>query len=106
MFTILIWCVYGFIVGVLAKLLIKASNMGPTPVGFLPTIMVGVVGSYVGGAINWLLNLGSSFSPAGILMGTLGGVIFCWAFTHYQLNQYVNIEVQKLKDREKSPYDQ
>lgn len=100
MFTILVWCIYGLIVGVLAKAVMKASNMGPVPVGFLPTVGVGVAGSFVGGAINWLMNLGAAYSPAGILMGTLGGVIFCWAFSHYQLNKYINVEMQKLKDKQ------
>lgn len=74
MFGILMWVIYGLIVGSIAK----AIHPGTDPVGYAPTIAIGVAGSFVGGGINWLLNGASSpFSPAGIVMGIVGGLIAC-----------------------------
>lgn len=78
--TILSWLVYGLIVGLLAK----AVHPGEDPVGFLPTIGIGIAGSYVGGFIHYLLGGGGHpFSPSGILLGTVGGVLFCWLYRRY-----------------------
>lgn len=66
MFTLIVWGVFGLIVGMIAK----AIHPGEDPIGFLPTIGIGVVGSYIGGAINWLLDMGSSpFEPSGFFNG-------------------------------------
>ena len=81
MLFILSWIVYGLIVGLLAK----ALHPGSDPVGFLPTIGVGIAGSYIGGLINYLLGGGGEFSASGILMGVVGGVIFCWLYSRYRL---------------------
>lgn len=71
MFSILIWCVYGVIVGSIAKSIVP----GEERFGFLQTVALGVVGSYTGGAILYLLGQYSAVSPAGILMGIVGSVV-------------------------------
>jgi uncharacterized membrane protein YeaQ/YmgE (transglycosylase-associated protein family) len=71
MFSILIWCVYGVLVGSIAKSIVP----GEERFGFLQTIALGVAGSYTGGAILYLLGQYSAVSPAGILMGIVGSVI-------------------------------
>ena len=77
--------IYGFITGTSAKLL----HPGEDPVGFLPTIGIGVAGSYIGGFINWLLGAnGNPFSTSGIIMGIIGGVIFCWIYRNYRINRF------------------
>jgi uncharacterized membrane protein YeaQ/YmgE (transglycosylase-associated protein family) len=82
MFTLIIWGVFGLIVGMIAK----AIHPGEDPIGFLPTIGIGVVGSYIGGAINWLLDMGSSpFEPSGFLMGIIGGIIACAGWRWWNL---------------------
>lgn len=82
MFSILIWAVFGFIVGLCAK----ALHPGDEPVGCLPTIGIGVGGSFVGGAINWILGFGNhSFHSSGLLMSILGGIICCMAWRWYSL---------------------
>jgi len=81
MFYILSWLIYGLIVGLLAK----AIHRGPDPIGFLPTILIGIAGSYIGGFINWMIGRGHSmFEPSGIIMGILGGVLFCFAYAKYK----------------------
>jgi len=71
MFSILMWCVYGVLVGSIAKSIVP----GEERFGFLQTIALGVAGSYTGGAILYLLGQYSAVSPAGILMGIVGSVI-------------------------------
>lgn len=84
MLFIISWIVYGLIVGLLAK----AIHPGEDAVGFLPTVGIGIVGSYIGGFINYLLGGTSAFTASGLLMGTVGGVIFCWLYRRYRLNQF------------------
>lgn len=75
------WIIYGLLVGTLAKYLHPGTD---EPVGFLPTIGIGMAGSYIGGAVNWLLGFGGSpISSSGIIMGTLGGVVFLAAYKMY-----------------------
>lgn len=71
MFNILIWCVYGVLVGSIAKSLVP----GEERFGLFQTIALGVVGSYAGGAMLYLLGQYSAMSPAGILMGIVGSVV-------------------------------
>lgn len=84
MFKILGWIIYGLLVGSLAKLI----HPGKEPDGCLPTIGIGVAGSFVGGGINFLLCGGGPYSPSGLFMGVLGGIIFCCVYNYY-LNNYV-----------------
>jgi uncharacterized membrane protein YeaQ/YmgE (transglycosylase-associated protein family) len=71
MFNILVWCVYGLFVGSIAKSIVP----GEERMGFFQTIAIGVAGSYMGGAILYILGQYDSLSPTGIIMGIAGGVI-------------------------------
>lgn len=71
MFNILVWCVYGLFVGSIAKSIVP----GEENFGFIKTVALGVAGSYMGGAILYLLGSYDAVSPAGILMGVAGSVL-------------------------------
>lgn len=71
MFSILVWCVYGLFVGSIAKSLVP----GEENFGFIKTVALGVAGSYLGGAIMYLIGQYNSMSPAGIFMGVTGGTL-------------------------------
>lgn len=71
MFNILVWCVYGLFVGSIAKSIVP----GEEKFGFFQTVALGVAGSYMGGAILYLLGSYEAVSPAGIVMGVAGGVL-------------------------------
>jgi len=71
MFNLVVWCVYGLFVGSIAKAIVP----GEERMGFFQTIAVGVAGSYMGGAILYLLGSYESVSPSGLLMGIAGGVV-------------------------------
>jgi uncharacterized membrane protein YeaQ/YmgE (transglycosylase-associated protein family) len=80
-FSLGIWILYGLIVGLIAKSL----HPGDDPVGFLPTVGIGVAGSYVGGFVNFILGKGEALSSSGLVMGIIGGVIFCAAYRWWKL---------------------
>lgn len=71
---IIVLLVVGFIVGAIARLLMP----GRDPLGVLGTIVLGVVGSFVGGSLQNLVQYHSlsvhSFHPAGLI----GSVIGAW----------------------------
>lgn len=71
MFNILIWCVYGLFVGSIAKTIVP----GEENFGFVKTVALGVAGSYMGGAIMYMLGQYDAVSPAGIVVGVVGGII-------------------------------
>ena len=81
MFMILGWVAFGLVVGLMAKLL----HPGDDPIGFLPTVGIGIAGSFIGGLIHSLLR--GSFNlmePAGFAWSVVGGVLFCYAYSHYK----------------------
>lgn len=71
MFNIIVWCVYGLFVGSIAKSLVP----GEERMGFFQTVAIGVAGSYMGGAILYLVGTYDSVSPSGVFMGIAGGVV-------------------------------
>jgi len=78
---ILAWIVIGLIVGVLAKWLMP----GPDPGGTIMTILLGVAGALVGGAIASALGLGSftGFNIGSIVIAVLGAMLLL--FLHRKL---------------------
>lgn len=82
MFSFLSWIVFGLVVGLIAK----AIHPGEEPLGFLPTLLVGVAGSYTGGILNWFFYGQESFmKPSGLLMSIVGGIVFCMLWRLYRL---------------------
>ena len=88
MISILGWLVYAIVVGLIAK----AIHPGDDPIGLGWTIGLGVVGSYLGGFLNWLIWGGiSPLSSSGIIMGIVGAVVFLMIYRYYRLN-FVAVE--------------
>lgn len=71
MISLLTWLVYGLFVGSIAKAIVP----GEENFGFVKTVALGVAGSYMGGAILYLIGKYDSMSPAGLFMGAAGGII-------------------------------
>ncbi|HEY8806985.1 MAG TPA: GlsB/YeaQ/YmgE family stress response membrane protein [Candidatus Limnocylindria bacterium] len=71
------WIVIGLIAGAIARWIMP----GPDPMGWLGTIVLGIVGSLVGGTILGLVTGGGlELSAAGIIGSILGAllVLFLW----------------------------
>lgn len=71
MFSLLIWMIYGIIVGSIAKAIVP----GQENFGFIKTVAVGVTGSYLGGAMLYLFGKSTEVEPSGIFMGIAGGTL-------------------------------
>ena len=70
--SILVWIVVGAIVGVIARFIVP----GPNPLGWIGTIVLGIVGSFVGGFLANLIFSGqASVQPAGWIGSIVGAVI-------------------------------
>ncbi len=70
--TILGWIVFGLIAGFLARAIVP----GKDDIGLLMTIVLGVVGSAVGGFLFGLFTVGlRGFQPAGWIGSVVGAVI-------------------------------
>lgn len=70
MFSLTIWCIYGLLVGMVAKALVS----GDENFGFIKTVALGVAGSYTGGAMLYLVGQREIIEPTGLFMGTVGAV--------------------------------
>ena len=71
------WIVIGLIAGVIARWLMP----GPDPMGWLGTILLGIVGSLVGGTLlNLLFGGGLELAASGILGSILGALIALWVW--------------------------
>ncbi len=70
--SIVLWILFGLVVGVIAKLL----TPGRDPGGFVATTLLGIGGALVGGFIGRLVGLYPSYqSTGGFFMSILGAVI-------------------------------
>lgn len=92
MFSLFGWLIYGLIVGLVGKVLfslfIKDEATTKSVTGVIPTIVVGILGSYVGGFANFLLAGGEVFSASGWLMGSVGAALALTGL--YFFNKKVN----------------
>lgn len=65
-----------FIIGIIAGYLARLLVPGPDPMGFLQTVLLGVVGSFVGGFLAGLIFGGElTLSAAGIIGSIIGAII-------------------------------
>lgn len=70
--SIVLWILFGLVVGVIAKLL----TPGRDPGGFIITALLGIAGALVGGFIGRALGLYPSYqSTGGFFMSIVGAVI-------------------------------
>jgi len=71
MFSIIGWILFGFLIGLIARALVPGSQQ----LGCLKTIALGVGGSFIGGAIGYLLRGGSVIQSSGWFGSIIGAVI-------------------------------
>jgi uncharacterized membrane protein YeaQ/YmgE (transglycosylase-associated protein family) len=75
--SIIVWAVFGLIVGALAR----ALYPGRQAMGLGATMVLGIVGSLVGGFIAWAVAGGPARGPfdgAGWIMSIVGALIVVW----------------------------
>ena len=73
------WIISTLIVGLIAGALARFLVPGRDPMGCLMTAVLGIVGSFVGGGIAYLLGWQPKgqeyFAPAGLLLSIVGAII-------------------------------
>lgn len=66
------WVVFGLVAGLIARML----HPGNDSMGWLSTILLGIVGSLVGGGIAYVLKLASSpYEPGGWIFSIIGAIV-------------------------------
>jgi uncharacterized membrane protein YeaQ/YmgE (transglycosylase-associated protein family) len=75
--SFILWLVFGLIIGIIAKLLMPGRDPG----GFIVTILIGIVGSYLGGGVSYLL-LGARdpYAPSGWIMSIVGAIVLLYVY--------------------------
>jgi uncharacterized membrane protein YeaQ/YmgE (transglycosylase-associated protein family) len=68
---ILLWIVFGLVVGIVAKLLMPGNDPG----GIFLTIILGIVGAMLGGWIGRVMGLYREGEAAGFIMAVVGAVV-------------------------------
>ena len=75
--AILMWIVFGLIVGIIAKLLMPGRDPG----GFVVTMLIGIVGSFIGGVLSYaLLGARDPYAPSGWIMSIIGAIILLFLY--------------------------
>lgn len=70
--SVLLWILFGLVVGVIAKLL----TPGRDPGGFVVTTLLGVAGALLGGFVGRVIGLYPSYqSSGGFFMAILGAIV-------------------------------
>jgi uncharacterized membrane protein YeaQ/YmgE (transglycosylase-associated protein family) len=69
--NILWWIVFGLIVGAVAKLIMPGRDSG----GIIVTILLGIVGSLLGGWLGQALGMYGPGEPTGFIMAVLGAIV-------------------------------
>ena len=71
----LAFIVYLLVIGVLAGFLARALVPGPDPMSVAETIVLGIVGSFIGGFLGWAL-FGNDFDEGALqASGVIGSII-------------------------------
>ena len=68
---ILLWIVFGLVVGVVAKFVMPGRDPG----GMIVTIVLGIVGALLGGWIGRALGVYQPGQPAGFIMAVIGAIV-------------------------------
>ncbi len=77
------WLIIGLVAGALARLLIP----GKQPMGLLMTMILGLVGSVIGGLISTVIFRYDAAEPGfhvgGLIMSTVGAILILVAYSSY-----------------------
>jgi uncharacterized membrane protein YeaQ/YmgE (transglycosylase-associated protein family) len=78
MLSFIWWLIIGLIAGALARLIMP----GRDAMSWLSTMLLGIVGSIIGGLISWAIwgpdTVNGGFRPAGLLLSILGAIVVLW----------------------------
>lgn len=74
--------VWFLIIGLVAGLLARLIMPGKDAMGLIATMILGIIGSLLGGAVSWAIwgSKGDTIQPSGLIMSVIGAfiVLFLW----------------------------
>jgi len=73
---IILFLVFGLVVGALARVIVP----GKEPGGWVVSMVLGVVGSFLGGLLGRALSIYREGEPAGFVMSLLGAIVVVVAY--------------------------
>ena len=76
--SLISWAVFGLVIGWIARMLYP----GRQSLSLLKTMILGIIGSFVGGLISWAFGFHpeeGAFRGAGWIMSIVGALIVVWA---------------------------
>jgi uncharacterized membrane protein YeaQ/YmgE (transglycosylase-associated protein family) len=78
MLSIIAWAVLGLLAGAIAKLIMPGNDPG----GLIVTMLIGLVGAFIGGFIgNLLFDVGlAGFSWQSLILAIIGSLILLWVY--------------------------
>ncbi|BAY07473.1 GlsB/YeaQ/YmgE family stress response membrane protein [Calothrix sp. NIES-2098] len=88
--NILAWIVLGLIAGAIAKMIYPGHQGG----NILGTILLGIIGAFIGGSVYTLLTTGTlavtsaGFSIGGIIVSIIGAIIALWLYYTFTRRAY------------------
>ena len=78
MMSFIWWLIIGLIAGALARLIMP----GRDAMGIIATILLGIVGSILGGLVSWAIwgaeTANGGFRPAGLILSIVGAILVLW----------------------------
>lgn len=78
MLSFIWWLIIGLIAGALARLIMP----GRDAMGIIATMLLGIVGSVIGGLVSWAIwgadTANGGFRPAGLILSILGAILVLW----------------------------
>ncbi|HEY2413261.1 MAG TPA: GlsB/YeaQ/YmgE family stress response membrane protein [Pirellulaceae bacterium] len=75
--SIISWAVFGLVIGLIARMLYP----GRQPMGFIATMILGIVGSLLGGFLSYAFGFrpeDGAFRGAGWIMSIVGAMVVVW----------------------------
>jgi len=81
-----IWMI---IVGLVAGLLARAIKPGSDPMGWIMTIILGIVGALLGGFIASLLGINADGGFIGLVFSVIGAIILLFAYEFIMKKRHV-----------------
>jgi uncharacterized membrane protein YeaQ/YmgE (transglycosylase-associated protein family) len=76
---LLIWAVFGLIVGAIAKLIMPGNDPG----GIIVTMLIGIAGSILGGYVGRAMGLYGPGQYAGFFMSIIGALVLLFLYRQF-----------------------
>lgn len=81
MFSVIGWIIFGLVIGVLARWIMPGNDN----MNLFETCVLGVIGSFAGGSVSFLLGDGGAVvQSAGFGMSLVGALLVLWGYNYYK----------------------